>query len=75
MLIQGVEGGQNRIEVDLEKVLTEGQFSLMPPLKSGDTIFIPKKQEAGIWKQIVSVARDVSTIGLAILIILGRRSY
>jgi protein involved in polysaccharide export with SLBB domain len=75
MLIQGVEGGQNRIEVDLEEVLTEGQFSLMPPLKSGDTIFIPKKQEAGIWKQIVSVARDVSTIGLAVLIILGRGSY
>lgn len=72
MLIQGVEGGQNRIEVDLEKVLTEGQFSLMPPLKSGDTIFIPKQKEVGIWKQIVSVARDVSTIGLAILIILGR---
>lgn len=74
MLIQGVEGGQDRIEVDLEKVLTEGQFSLMPSLKSGDTIFIPKqKEKPGIWRQIVNVARDVSTIGLAILIILGRR--
>jgi protein involved in polysaccharide export with SLBB domain len=72
MLIQGVEGGQDRIEVDLEKVLTEGQFSLMPSLESGDTIFIPKQKER-IWKQIVSVARDVSTIGLAVLILLGRR--
>ncbi|MBM3236859.1 hypothetical protein FJZ31_11265 [Candidatus Poribacteria bacterium] len=75
MLIQGVEGGQNRIDVDLEKVLTEGLFSLMPTLKSGDTIFIPKQKEVGVWKQIVSVARDVSTIGIAVLIILGRRSY
>jgi len=74
MLIQGVESGQNRIEVDLEKVLTEGQFSLMPPLKSGDTIFIPKqKEKPGIWRQIVNVARDISTVGLAVLIILGRR--
>ncbi|MBC8229730.1 SLBB domain-containing protein [bacterium] len=72
MLIQGVESGQNRIEVDLEKVLTEGQFSLMPILKSGDTIFIPKQKEK-VWKQVVSIARDVSTVGLAILIILGRR--
>ena len=75
MLIQGTEDGQNRIEIDLEEVLTEGQFSLMPPLNSGDTIFIPKQKEAGIWKQIVSVARDVSTIGLAVLLILGRRNY
>lgn len=74
MLIQSAEGSQNQIEVDLEKVLTEGQFSLMPPLKSGDTIFIPKqKEKPGIWRQIVNVARDVSTIGLAVLILLGRR--
>jgi protein involved in polysaccharide export with SLBB domain len=72
ILIQAVEDGQNRIEVNLEKVLTEGQFSLMPPLESGDTIFIPKQKEE-VWRKIVALARDISTVGLAVLIILGRR--
>jgi len=72
MLIQVVEGGQNRIEINLEEVLIEGQFSLMPPLKSGDTIFIPKQREE-IWSKIVGLARDLTNIGLAVLIILGRK--
>lgn len=65
---------QGRIEVDLEKVLTEGKFDLLPPLRSEDTIFIPKrKEDIGIWRQIVRLAADLSTIGLAALILMGRR--
>ena len=65
---------QQQQTIDLEKVLTEGQFQLLPKLKADDTIFFPRmKPKRNIWGTIVSVARDVSTIVIAYLLITGRR--
>ena len=61
--------------IDLEKVLTEGKFQLLPPLKADDTIFVPRmKPKRNLRGMIVSVARDVSTIVMTYLLIkTGRR--
>ena len=66
--------GSSRKTVDLEKVLTEGKFQLLPPLKADDTIFVPRlKPKRNIWGAIVKIAADVSTIALAYLLISGKR--
>ena len=65
---------QQRQTIDLEEVLTEGRFRLLPKLKEGDTIFVPRlKPERNIWRSIVRMAADISTIALTYLIITGRR--
>lgn len=61
-----------KFEVDVKRVLTEGEFSLLPELESGDTVFIPQKKES-IWRQTVRLAADLSTIAALILILMGRR--
>ena len=66
------KGGESKFEVDLKKVLTEGEFQLLPELKSGDTVFVPQKKES-IWRQIVRLAADLSTIAALVLILMGRR--
>ena len=67
------EEGQ-RETIDLEKVLTEGKFQLLPVLSADDTIFVPRvKPKRNIWGTIVRVARDISTIVLAYLLITGKR--
>lgn len=53
---------QERLSFDLKKVLEEGEFQLLPSLKSGDTIFMPKTKEETLWRTIVSIARDISSI-------------
>ena len=65
---------QQQQTIDLETVLTEGKFQLLPKLKQDDTIFVPRvKPERNIWGTIVGIARDISTIALAYLLITGRR--
>ncbi|HEX28650.1 TPA: hypothetical protein ENG04_01045 [Candidatus Poribacteria bacterium] len=61
-----------KFEIDVKRVLTEGEFNLLPKLESGDTVFIPQKKES-IWRQIVRLAADLSTIAALILILMGRR--
>lgn len=64
--------GESKFEVDLRKVLTEGEFQLLPELRSGDTVFVPQMKES-IWRQIVRLAADLSTIAALVLILMGRR--
>lgn len=71
--LQGDEG-QRRQAMDMEEVLTGGKFQLLPQLKSGDTIFVPKtKPRRELWRSFVRLTADVSTIALAYLIISGKR--
>jgi protein involved in polysaccharide export with SLBB domain len=65
---------QRHQTMDMEKVLTGGEFQLLPQLKSGDTIFVPKtKPGRELWRSFVRLTADVSTIALAYLIISGKR--
>ena len=74
-LIREIDGSDNKQQqkIDLKKVLTKGEFSLLPKLNDGDTIFIPRKPERTTWGYVVKMASDISTIALAFLIITGRR--
>jgi len=66
--------GEQRLEVDLEKVFEEGELKLLPELHANDTIFVPKvKPKRNIWGTIVRFAADVSTIAIAYLLITGKR--
>ena len=66
-------GNEQQKKLDLKKVLTKGDFSLLPKLEDGDTIFIPRKPDRTYWGTIVKMASDISTIALAYLILSGRR--
>lgn len=60
---------EQRIQIDLEKVLQEGEFDLLTPLRAGDTIFFPKIKEENIWRTVVRAALDVATVITAYLLI------
>ena len=65
---------QRRQTVNLEKVLTEGEFQLLPALRSDDILFVPKvKPRRDLWRGFVRLVADISTIALAYLIISGNR--
>jgi protein involved in polysaccharide export with SLBB domain len=65
---------EQRLKIDLEQVLTEGEFKLLPPLLADDTIFVPKlKPEKRIWRTFMQIVADFSTLVLLYLIITGRR--
>jgi protein involved in polysaccharide export with SLBB domain len=67
---------QEPLTIDLEEVLTEGQFQLLPKLQADDTLFVPRmKEKRNIRSLIVSIARDLSTIVVAYLLITGQRKY
>lgn len=76
-VIREQEGPEQRLKIDMEKVLTEGKFNLMPPLQKDDTIFVPKiKPKREIWRTIVRTAADISTILVAYyLITRGRKIF
>ena len=66
--------GEQRLKVDLEKVLTEGELALLPTLQKDDNIFIPKlKPKRDIWRTIVRTIADISTIVVAYYLITGER--
>jgi protein involved in polysaccharide export with SLBB domain len=54
--------GKRSQTVDLQKVLTKGEFQLLPKLNDGDTIFVPRKIERTLWSNIVKTASDISTL-------------
>ena len=67
-----------RLEINLKRVLQEGNLKLLPPLLAGDIIFIPLKQPKmgfwGVWRGIVKIAADVSTVVIAYFLITGKRT-
>jgi len=66
---------QQQLVIDLEAVLTEGQFQLLPELQADDTIFVPMaKPERNIRGMIVRAARDISAIVIAYLYVSGQRN-
>ena len=66
--------GEQRLKVDLEKVLTEGKFALLPPLQKDDDIFVPKsKPKREVWRTIMRTVADISTIVVAYYLITGKR--
>jgi protein involved in polysaccharide export with SLBB domain len=76
MILREKTEKEQRLIVDLEKVLQEGELKLLPPLLTDDTIFVPKvKPSRNIWGIIVKTAADVSTIAIAVLIVTGQRYY
>jgi len=73
MIIREKSEKEQRLQVDLEIVLQEGELKLMPPLLTDDTIFVPKlKPQENPWRFIVRAAADLSTVAVAILLITGR---
>ncbi len=72
-ILRGVGTDQEQLPIDLEEVLTEGTFEGLPTLEANDTIFIPMKKESW-WRLFVRAMADVSTIAIAVLILIeGRR--
>ena len=65
------------LQVDIERVLMEGELKLLPPLLTDDTIFVPKRRpKRRIWSTLVRTAADISTIAVAVILITtGRRYY
>jgi len=74
-LIHEIDRSENKQQqkVNLKRVLTKGEFSLLPKLSDGDTIFIPRKPDRTTWGYIVKMASDISTIAIAFLILTGKR--
>ena len=74
-LIREIDGSNNKQQqkINLNKVLTKGEFSLLPKLSDGDTIFIPRKSDRSIWGSIVKTASDISTIAIVYFLLTGKR--
>ena len=57
---------------DRKRVLTEGEFKLLPPLLADDTIFVPKlKPERRVWRTFMQIVGDVSTL-IAVYLLITR---
>jgi len=65
--------GKSMQTVNIQKILTNGEFQLLPELVSGDTIFIPRKPEGNVWNTIVRISSQISTIAVAFFVITGQR--
>ena len=66
--------GEQRLKVDMEKVLTEAEFALLPSLQKDDNIFVPRgKEKRQIWRIMVQLAADVATIAIAYYLVTGKR--
>lgn len=73
ILIRETKASDEQQKLNLKRVLTKGEFFLLPKLNDGDTIFIPQKPDKTYWGYIVKMASDISTIALAYLILTGKR--
>jgi len=71
--IANADSGKRSQTVNILKVLTKGEFQLLPKLNSGDTIFVPRRPENTIWTDIVKTASDISTIMIIYYIVIGQR--
>jgi protein involved in polysaccharide export with SLBB domain len=54
---------------NLQRILTKGELESLPKLITGDTIFIPKKEETTVWGTIVKKTSEISTVISVILTI------
>ncbi|MBD3183130.1 hypothetical protein GF312_12620 [Candidatus Poribacteria bacterium] len=64
------KGDGKRLEVDMEKVLTESDIDQMIPLQEDDTIFVPTtKSKRELWSTIVKTAAEISTVFIAYILI------
>jgi polysaccharide export outer membrane protein len=54
--------GKRSQTVDVLKVLTKGEFQLIPKLNDGDTIFVPRKIERTLWSNIIKTTSNISTL-------------
>ncbi|MEK7397405.1 MAG: SLBB domain-containing protein [Candidatus Poribacteria bacterium] len=65
--------GSNRSEplqeFNLQRILTKGELESLPKLITGDTIFIPRKEETSVWGTIVRKTSEIYTITTVILTI------
>lgn len=61
------------ISLNLQKVLTKGQFESLPDIVAGDVIFVPRKEERTLWQTIVRTSSEISTLILTFYLIIGRR--
>jgi len=67
------DGKENSQTVNLQKVLTKGEFQLLPKLNAGDTIFVPRKTERNLWENIMKTISNISTIIVTYYLITGQR--
>jgi protein involved in polysaccharide export with SLBB domain len=65
--------GKRSQTVDIQKVLSNGEFHLLPKLNDGDTIFVPRRIERTLWSNIIKTASDISTLMFLFYIIIGQR--
>ena len=74
-ILRESEGQTTQLAINLRRVLEEEEFDLLPTLSPQDTLFIPKQRERrNLWRTLVGVAKDLTTIGIAIFLISeGRR--
>jgi len=73
MLIRQAAGEKMTVRFNLDSVLTSGEFHTLPPLQSGDTLFLPKlKERRNIFRAIVSLASDIAIIATAYWLLTGR---
>jgi protein involved in polysaccharide export with SLBB domain len=49
-------------KIDLEKIFTTNDYYQLPVVKAGDIIVIPKKSDINIYKTIIGVVRDISSV-------------
>jgi protein involved in polysaccharide export with SLBB domain len=67
---ESVGSGENqKLQVDLQKALTEGKIQFLPSLVTGDMIFIPKSKETA-WRTIVRTASEISTVATTVYFII-----
>jgi len=52
-------------KIDLDRYFTAGEAAQLPVVKPGDVIIVPEKGP-GLWRNLLTIARDVSTIAIAV---------
>ncbi len=64
MVIRGKNtGAEQRVLLDLEEVVVEGNLELLPIMFSGDVLLIPKERaKRELWKTVVSAMRDITVV-------------
>jgi polysaccharide export outer membrane protein len=74
LIIRGGLVEEQRLKVNLNHILEEGDLRLLPQLYTDDTIFVPlAKPKLNIWGRIVGAASGISTVIIAYFLITGRR--
>ena len=64
MIIRGKDSGkEQRVVIDLEEVVVEGNLGLLPVMSDGDVVLIPRKRpKRELWRTFISAVRDVTVV-------------